>query len=250
MIRRWAGIILVTAVVIGCAPTPPLDEAAVSAYRQVKHARAEQLHSAAYLIDVRINDQGNKYSVTTELYVAGDSVGFYGRGYLGRGAFKGRIIDDTATIYFEREQEYFSAGADQLRSDADCARPGEVVLYLMSLLSGRDDASSEKKVNRSGRRLADSLGRFLRTVELTGDKYQLPKSEMLVDSTCRDSITISYDSRGSSFPYYQPRSILYRNDRYDFRVKGFVREQRYNVPLSPAKFQLIIPPTAARVDSL
>ena len=121
---RWAGIVLVITAVIGCAPTAPLDEAAVSAYRQVQQARAEQLHSAAYLIDVRINDQGNKYSVTSELYVAGDSVGFYGRGYLGRGVFKGRITDDTATIYFEREQEYFSAGADWLRSGADCARPG------------------------------------------------------------------------------------------------------------------------------
>ena len=71
--------------------------------------RARQFQSAAYLIDLRINDNGRKFSVSTELYFSGDSIGFYGRGYLGKGAFKGNVINDIVTVYFKSRNEYFTA---------------------------------------------------------------------------------------------------------------------------------------------
>lgn len=248
---RFVSIILAAGLFLSCTPPPPLDEADLSAFRQLQAARSEQFHSAAYLIDLRVDDGGNKFSVSTELYFSGDSVGFYGRGYFGKGAFKGNIIDGLVTLYLDGRNEYLLARQDSLQAGTDCAEPGEVLLYMLSLFSGSHRAGSDLVLVSAAKRTARyAEGRFAGTVHLAGKQRQYPMREWLVSPACGDSITLAYGSFRSKFPFYQVSEGRYDNDRQGFHVRGFVREQKYNIDLPGKKFVLDIPADAARVDKL
>lgn len=232
-----------------CSPPPPVGKATLSEYRMIMKMRQEQFQSAAFLIDLRVNDNGQKYSVNTELYFSGDSVGFYGRGYLGKGAFKGQIINDIVTVYFNRQNEYFTGPLADIGNGADCASPGEVLLVLMSLLKG---GSSEDNPDHytypSAKEVRYHSGRFEKTVKLGKKGY--PKMEKLIDPVCKDSITIQYNSSGRKFPFYKIQNALYYNEPHNFRARGFIREQKYNIKIKPRKFEIDIPASAVRLQSI
>jgi len=244
-------VILAAGFDLSCSAPPPLSDADLSAFRQLQAARADQFRSAAYLIDLRVNDSGNKFSFSTELYFSGDSVGFYGRGYFGKGAFKGTIIDGLVTLYLDGRNEYFVTREEKLLTETACAEPGEVLLYMLSLFSGRHRAGDDLLLVSAAKRTARYLdGRFAGTVSLAGKQRQYPMREWLVSPACGDSITLAYGSFRSEFPFYQISEGRYDNERQDFHVRGFVREQRYNIGLPGKKFALEIPADAVRVDKL
>jgi hypothetical protein len=246
-----SAIILLPAFILclSCGAPPPLTESALADYRAVAKARSDSLRSAAYLIDLRVNNAGEKFSVMTELVFSGDSVGLYGRGYLGRGAFKGNIIGDTVRLYFAAEDEYFMTTLTHLDSAGDCARGGEALLSALSFLSGRKSG----RVGRDSLQIAGSwatyrAGRFSGRLRL--NKQGVPRSEVLVDALCHDSMTITYGLFNDKFPYYQPFEFEYRNGRDDFQAKGFMREQKYNAAIPAKKLQITIPSTARRLELL
>ncbi len=251
MIRRIFVILAVTAILISsCAPPPPIGKTTLSNYRLITTMRREQFRSAAFLIDLRINDAGTKYSVTTELYFSGDSVGVYGRGYLGKGTFKGNIIDDVAMIYFSSADEYYTAPlTDRGDVGVGCDSPGEVFLSVLSLLAGKEAVRKDDKiVYPTDRDLEFVTGRFDRTVRVNGDGY--PETEKFIDSACGDSIVFDYYMFNREFPFYRTTALLYYNWQRDFRVRGFIREQQYNIDVPEKKFAVDIPATAHRLDSL
>ncbi|MCP4570428.1 MAG: hypothetical protein GY841_22830 [FCB group bacterium] len=246
-----AGLFFIGLILTACGPPPPaISEETVNRYYILAKTRADEYRSAAYLIDLRINDAGNKFSTTTELYFAGDSVGFYGRGYLGKGAFKGSIIDDLVTIYFKSQNEYFSAFLSDIRNHGECPGPGEILLLMLSRLSFKDvPGTPEESVRMSRREFFNNFGRFDHMVRLQGKGGSYPKLTKLTNPICGDSIIIRYDSFSNDFPYYQPVSLLYHNSQIDFRARGFMRERRYNIPIGNKKFALNIPASAVRIES-
>lgn len=212
--------------------------------------RRDQFQSAAFLIDLRIDDSGKKYSVTTELYFSGDSIGIYGRGYLGKGTFKGNVIDDVAMVYFSSTDEYYTAPlTDRGDVGVGCDAPGEVFLSVLSLLAGKEAVrKSDKIVYPSDHDLEFVTGRFDRTVQVKGDGF--PESEKFIDSACGDSIVFDYYMFSREFPFYRTTALLYYNWQKDFRVRGFIREQQYNIDIPVKKFTVEIPASAKRLDSL
>lgn len=254
---RFSIIAVLFLSIVSCAPYKAgkpgrVDgEKVVRDYSGIAEQRSGLFQSAAYLIDLRINDDGKKFSVTTEAYFSGDSVGFYGRGYVGKGAFKGSVINDLVTIYFSSENEYFSGPLAELNSGAVCSRPGEVLLYVLSLLSGGVEASEIDGFANfydTPRRFEYQDGRFDRTVFL--NKKRLPKKEKLIDQNCGDSIVVNYGSHSTKYPFYKTNDILYYNSNYNFRARGFVREQQYNIEIKERKFEVDIPATADRIESI
>jgi hypothetical protein len=251
MSRRITVVVAVLIVFVSsCAPPPPIGKATLSNYRLITTMRRDQFRSAAFLIDLRINDAGKKYSVTTELYFSGDSIGVYGRGYLGKGTFKGNIIDDVAMIYFSSPDEYYTAPlSDRGDVGVGCDTPGEVFLSVLSLLAGKEAVrKSDNIVYPSGHDLEFVTGRFDRTVRVNGDGF--PETEKFIDSACGDSIVFDYYMFNREFPFYRTTALLYYNWQKDFRVRGFIREQQYNIAIPEKKFTVDIPPTAKRLDSL
>ena len=194
--------LLTPLIFLSCGTPPSLNESAISDCRAIFKVRADSFRSAAYLIDLRVNNAGKKYSVMTELVFSGDSIGLYGRGYLGRGAFKGYIIRDTIVLYFASENEYYSTTLTRLDLSGDCARGGEAMLFALSLLSGWTDPAMDRDSLRVvGNWASYKMGRFTGTLLLTRQGY--PRSEVLTDNSCHDSINISYGLFESDFPFYQ-----------------------------------------------
>ncbi len=253
--RYVVAIIVVLAFLQSCTPppssvpSPTLDKDTLKDYRLISSMRGEQFRSAAYLIDLRVNDAGEKYSINTELYFSGDSVGFYGRGYLGKGAFKGNIIDDAVTVYFNQQDEYFSGPLADIGSGAECSSPGEVLLVVMSLLTGKTDWENPDNFKYPSRNeVSYHSGRFEKTVVL--DKKGFPESEKMIDPMCKDSIFIKYQDSNRKFPFYKVQNVLYYNELFEFRARGFVREQKYNIDIGSRKFDVNIPASASRIDSI
>ena len=249
MLRKLSSILICLIALTACTPTPRInDEPIKSGYVGLLIERTEKLHSAAYLMDLRVNKDGEKNSVITELYFSGDSVGFYGRGYLGKGTFKGNIIDNNITVYFPDANEYFQNSVDRLNLEADCTRPSEVLFFVMSLLSGEEPGIlNGESAFGTRQKLEYQDKRFLRTVFLK--KGIFPKKEKLIDSNCGDSILVRYMRFDEDFPYYKVRDILYHNDRHNFKAIGFIREQKYNISLPAAKFIVNYPDDAVRIES-
>lgn len=249
--RYIVAIIIALALLQSCTPPPPppVDKDTLKDYRQISSMRGENFHSAAYLIDLRVDDAGSKYSINTELYFSGDSVGFYGRGYLGKGAFKGNIIADVVTIYFNQQDEYFSGPLADIDRGSDCSSPGEVLLVVMSLLTGRADVVNPQDVIYPSRNeVRYRSGRFEKTISL--DMKGFPETEKLIDPVCKDSIFIKYQDSSRQFPFYKIQNVLYFNELYEFRAIGFVREQKYNIDVGSRKFEVNIPGSAARLDAI
>lgn len=248
---RPVAIFLALMFLLSCAPPPPppVDEDTLKEYDTVTQIRNRRFRSAAYFIELRVNDDGEKYSVKTELYFSGDSVGFYARGYLGKGVSRGQIINDQVTVYFNQQDEYFQGPLADIGAGADCASPGEALLVALSLLSRNEEpVDPEEFVYPSENEMKYHFGRFERTVTL--NKRGFPQSEKLIDHTCRDSIYLDYYSASREFPFYKIQSLLYYNEVQKFRAKGFIREQKYNIDIQPRKFTVDIPPSAVRLESL
>jgi len=247
-LRHLAGIGIAIMVLTSCAPPPPIDETTLANYRLMTELRRDQFRTAAYLIDLRVDDNGEKYTIKTEVYFSGDSVGIYGRGYFGKGAFKGNIINDSVTIYFPSQNEYYASSLEGFGRGTDCPDRGEALISALSLLSGHDAiARSDDIVAQSRRDIRYRTGRFERTVRLNGDGF--PESGVLIDSSCGDSVDIKYSYQSRQFPFYQPIEMKYSSRIHNFHANGYVREQKYNIPLSEAKFAVTIPPSAARLES-
>ncbi len=247
--RRIAVIIAFLLLIISCGPPPPIGRQTLKDYRLISQMRGDQFRSAAYLIDLRVDDDGNRYSVNTELYFSGDSVGFYGRGYLGKGAFRGQIINDTATILFNQQNEYFSGPLADIDRGARCASPGEVLLVVLSLLTGKSETENgQKVVYPANDEIGFQTGRFEKTAQLDDRGY--PHREKLIDTTCGDSIVLNYYSFSRSFPFYRVEDVLYYNELFNFRARGFIREQKYNIDIGTGKFTVEIPASADRLKSL
>jgi hypothetical protein len=256
--RRPAFIFVLVLVAISCTPPPhqttpssppPLDRDTLKDFRTITDMRDGSFQSAAFLIDLRVNNDGEKYSVSTELYFSGDSVGFYGRGYLGKGAFRGQIINDSATILFNQQNEYFVGPVEDIKGREECASPGEVLLLVMSLLTGKKRIEiSDDFFYPTAHEIKYRSGRFDVTARL--DDKGFPKSEKLIDSLCGDSIVLEYYSFNRKFPFYKIQDALYYNGIFNFRARGFIREQKYNIDIKPRKFMVDIPADAIRLESL
>jgi hypothetical protein len=248
IMKRIALILPILLLISSCAAPPPIDERVVSDYQVMMQLRSKQFRSAAYMIDLRINDAGRKFSVTTSVYFSGDSVGFFGNAYLGKEAFKGNVINDQVTVYFKSENEYYNGLLADMGTAGECAGPGEVLLYVLSLLTGKSDAISGDHMYKSRREISFYDGRFERTVRL--NKNGFPQIEKLIDPHCGDSIVIKYDAFSREFPFYKVQNILYYSEQYNFRARGFIREQKYGVNIKQKKFLLDIPSSATRLDGI
>ncbi len=254
MIRRLVpASVLAVFLIASCGPLrrpQPITETTRTSYEMITGLRQKRLQTAAFLIDLRVNNAGEKYSVTTELYFAGDSIGLYGRGYLGKGTFKGQIINDVAMVYFSSSNEYYSSPlTDAQVLEVECATPGEALLSVLSLLAGKATFPDNAGVIYPSRQdIRFQSGRFDRTVRVDDEGF--PESEKFIDAPCGDSIVINYYMHSREFPFYQVTDMLYYNTRYDFRARGFIREQKYNIDLPERKFSVDVPPDAVRLESL
>jgi len=123
---------LLLAALVGCGGTyaPPAGE------ERSKAASREKVKATAYLFDARIRRHGKPTSFRLEVYQTDSLLALAGRGYLGKGALKGWLTNDSIKVFFPSTDEYLYEAVDALFASSRCAPesagPG-LLAYFQSL---------------------------------------------------------------------------------------------------------------------
>jgi hypothetical protein len=132
----------------------------------------------AYLFDARLRRQGKPTSFRLEVFRTDSVAGFGGRAYLGRGALKGRLTDDSLEVYFPSSNEYVYESVDNLFRSADCP-------HLATGLNLLDAFTS----------LPDSLD-HVGSLEVVSDYSDEDRPEFVLKATnCPWKMELIYDRR-------------------------------------------------------
>ena len=124
--RRLIHICL-TLILSGCSSIPRTSNEANTAADDTK------ITADAFLFDARIYREGKPTSVRLECYHSDSIVGLSARGYLGKGALRGKVTRDSIIVYFPSTNEYVAEKVTDLLSSADsCTAPsGDIDLAAM-----------------------------------------------------------------------------------------------------------------------
>jgi len=98
----------------------------------------EKVEVEAFLFDAKLRRDGKPTSFRLDLYLMDSSVALSGRGYLGKGALKGRLTADSIEVYFPATNEYIYESISSLLSNSEC-KHGTVKLDFLSLLRKTPD---------------------------------------------------------------------------------------------------------------
>jgi len=133
--------------VVGCAPAykaPPMHE------QTTKTAPEEKVKVDAYLFNARLRRDGKPTSFRLELLQTDSAVVLGGRGYLGRGALKGRMTADSLEIYFPATNEYLYESVADLVASSFCPSrmQGLNLMRLLRRLPQADDFNVDATLER------------------------------------------------------------------------------------------------------
>ncbi len=110
----WVGFMITD-----CAPKPrilPQDRTSENVLRCARQNTVE-FTSLAGLLDLQLKGKAAKYSGTVEIYYqAPDTFAFYPRSFFGMNIFEAFGQDDSLTVYFPKENQYFTGKYSDLEN--------------------------------------------------------------------------------------------------------------------------------------
>lgn len=189
-------------------------------------ATGPDIVSEAYLFDTFIYRAGKRTSVRLELLATDSILAAGGRAYLGKGALKGWIRDDSLKIYFPQSDEYVYEPLRNLMQSVDC-HTGSPDLRLLDLFFHTPDSVA-----------LDSLIR----VSEDWSEPNRPSFQLTV-ADCPWRFELVYDRREAGF---RPRELRFDNGD-DLQIEAKRREYRDRVTVKKAKFALSIPGSAIQI---
>lgn len=189
----------------------------------------------AFLYDVKHVQDGKPTSIRLDCYRVDSVMGFAGRGYLGKGAFRGRVTRDSLVMYFPAANEFWAGRLDSLASASDDS--GACIATLQNALVSILDPSGATLSRES----------WLSTSE--GDTFSgSPISEHSTQQG-REAPVLRQYHKGPChmdvwYRTYQGiycASSLEIKDGRGFRITGMLRERRFSVKVTLDKFEPRIP---------
>lgn len=83
----------------------------------------ERVSVEAYSFNSRLWREGKPTTFKLEVYQTDSLLGLFGKGYLGKGALKGRLTQDSLEVYFPTTNEYLYEPLDDLLATGECPLP-------------------------------------------------------------------------------------------------------------------------------
>ena len=243
----WCGLIWVN-----CAPKPkilPQDRTPENVLRCVQKNGIE-FTSQAGLIDLQLKGKEAKFSGEVEIfYQAPDSFAFYPRSLLGADIFKAVGADDTLTIYFPRQNQFFSGKISDLENTRlwSWSIPFPV---LMKLILGKEGLM-EPEVRYVGKTDKYFVYRYedVKWVEeyyVDAGRCRLVKTS-LTPKSGGESYQVEYKSYTKHESNEVPKIVrISSSDRETAMIK--YKERKFNLSIPAAKLELQIPADSKRVD--
>lgn len=193
--------------------------------REGRPLRNSRIRAEAYLFDARIKHDGRTTSVRLDLYRTDTLIGFAGRGYLGKGAFKGWIAAESLLVFMPRTNEFMQEAIAELRvldSSVSCLDE----LDLLRLFGNLPDQGN--------------LGHLL--VESNYDNLKRPEFE-ISDPGGLWQLDLVYDEHD---PGWRIREFEF-DDGSDFQLEATRRRFKTEARIPVDAFSVELPPDARRI---
>jgi hypothetical protein len=226
-IRKAAGWILAPLAVVavlcwtGCAPGRG-SRVSVGAESGV----SAEIRADAYLFEARLKRDGKPTTFQLEVYRTDTLLGLSGKGYLGKGALKGRLTSDSLEVYFPSTHEYLYEATGDLADSSDCRLAVAQVRFLDLF-----------------HRLPDSAD-MPSGLYLTTDTHDPDKPVYTVHAyACAWRVEVTYDRQDGvwcirEFSYTDGDQTSLSGQRLRYRNDATVKVNR---------FAAVIPPGAVRI---
>ena len=180
----------------------------------------------AFLFDAQLRRDGKPTSVRLELYHTDSVTGVSGRGYFGKGALKGRLADDSITVYFPSTGEYVRDAVRALLTSDECSTDIPD-LPLASLLV----------------RTPDSVGAMV-GVSVAADYSDDDRPTFVVTMPgCPWRIDVVYDRHDEGWRVRE----FYFDDGHETVLKSRRRTYKHGADVPRSRFKVDIPPAAVRI---
>ena len=187
----------------------------------------QKVEVEAYLFDVKIRRKGKPTSLRLDLYQTDSVIAMFGRAYFNKGAFRGRLTNDSLKIFFPASNEFLQESIDALFSSFNCQGDlsGLPVFKYFSELP--DSAFSE-------------TGLEIKT--LINEKKK--KSFEISASGCSWLMSLKYKKEDKGWRLNEFRF----DDEQSVRIKGSRRIYKSSARILSGRFELAIPSDSYRIS--
>lgn len=190
-------------------------------------APAGEITADAYLFDAQLRRDGKPTSLRLEIYHADSVAGIGGRGYLGKGALKGWVRDDSLLIYFPSTNEYVYEPVENILHSDYC--PGAVPRVPLSLLLTT---------------VPDSVGDLADVYVRADLSDEDEPAYTLSIPDCVWRIDLAYDTDDGS---RRVKEFEFDNG-FNTTFKASRRTLKTDVDIALKRFRVVVPPDAVRLS--
>lgn len=243
----WCGLLIVN-----CAPKPrvlPLDRTPENVLQCVLKNKIE-FTSQACLLNFQLKGKEAKFSGEVEIfYQAPDSFAFYPRSFLGADIFKAGGADDTLTIYFPRENQYFSGRISDLENTQFWSW-NIPFRMLLDLILGKEGLMEPQAqfISKTGKyfvyRYEDE--NWIKEYHVDDGKCRLVKTS-LTQKPSGDNYQIDYKGYKKYDSNEVPRAMKIISSSQENALIKY-EERKFNVSIPTAKLRLQIPADSKRAS--
>jgi hypothetical protein len=233
---RFSSVALLLLIGIGllitnCAPKPKIllqDRTPENVLHCVQKNKVA-FTSQACLLELQLKGKEAKFSGEVEIfYQAPDSFAFSPRSFLGADIFKAVGADDTLTIYFPRENQYFSGKISDLEKgllESEVQFIGKMENYFVYRYEDEN---------------------WIKEYHVDAGRCRLVKTSLMQKSG-GDSYQVEYKSYTKHDTYEIPNMVkIVSSNRESVLIK--YQERKFNLSIPASKLKLQIPADSKRVD--
>lgn len=179
----------------------------------------EKITADACSFNARLWRDGKPTTFKLELYYTDSLVGIAGRGYLGKGALKGRLSADSIRVYFPGTNEYYFESLNDLTSRSDCPVP-LASLNVIRLLSALPDSLQ----------MPDSL----KVISNYSDPKRPTFSVRPINTECKWGVDLGYVLQGKKwtiehFQFVDGEDLVLKATREKYRAGAGIPLKRFEV---------------------
>jgi hypothetical protein len=192
-----------------------------------KSEQEKKIVAEAYLFDAKLKREGKVNSFRLEIFQTDSALGLGGRAYLGKGALKGRLTEDSVVLYFPARNQYVQEAVDDFFKTLDCPMA----------LSGSDLLKLFMK-------LPDSF-EFKEGVEVLTDYSDNDHPDFILSTShCPWRIELTYDRQKMG---WRLEDFIF-SDGDDLTIEARRREYKSEAKINLNKFQVHIHSSSYKIE--
>ena len=186
----------------------------------------QDVAAEAYLFDTWLWYEGKRSSMRLEVFVADSILAAGGRSYLGKGALKGWIRDDSLLFYFPQSDEFVYEPITDLLLSVTCTDQAPRIAFLDLFYALPDSLTLDPQI------------------QVDADYADPDRPNFLLGmADCPWQIRLEYDRRE---PGFRIREFEFDNGDA-LRIEARRREYKAETTVGGGKFSVALPESAAQI---